>query len=122
MVLVPQLVYMFNLSLSLGIFPDKWKRAAVVPLHKGGDLTRAENYRPVSLLPLPGKILEKIVHAHFNQFLNQNNVITSKQSGFRKDFSTVSAVADLTDNVFTAINNSEVTLAAFVYLRKGSTQ
>ena len=59
-VLVPQLVYMFNLSFVTGQFPDRWKRATIIPLYKGGDKTEVGNYRPVSLLPLPGKVLEKI--------------------------------------------------------------
>ena len=57
MVLIPQLVYMFNLSFTTGIFPDSWKCATVIPLYKGGVKTEVSNYRPVSLLPLPGKYL-----------------------------------------------------------------
>ena len=61
-VIIPQLVFMFNLSFSKGAFPDEWKKATIIPLYKGGDKTDVSNYRPVSLLPLPGKIIEKIVH------------------------------------------------------------
>ena len=51
-------------------------------------------------------------------FLEENNILSEKQSGFRKGFSTASAVADLTDNLFQAINNDEVTKAVFLDFRK----
>ena len=50
-----QLVYLFNCSLATGRFPDKWKTAKIIPLLKGGDRKNVNNYRPVSLLPIPGK-------------------------------------------------------------------
>ena len=62
MVLIQQLTFIFNRSLQSGVFPDGWKVAKVIPLFKGGDREKVGNYRPVSLLPLPGKLLEKIVH------------------------------------------------------------
>ena len=59
-VLIPQLVFMFNLLLSSGAFPDEWKVATVVPLYKGGVKSFKGNYRPISLLPTPGKLLERL--------------------------------------------------------------
>ena len=118
MVLIPQLVYLFNLSLSSGIFPKRWKQATVIPLFKGGDRANVGNYRPISLLPLPSKLIEKIVHEKLSKFLEDKNIISEKQSGFRKGFSTASAVADLTDDLFSAINTSEVSMAVFVDLKK----
>ena len=55
--------YIFEKSIEKGIFPNSWKIATVVPLHKGGNKENISNYRPVSLLPIPGKSLEKIVHS-----------------------------------------------------------
>ena len=118
LVLIPQLVFMFNLSFSTGIFPNSWKKATVIPLFKGGERTEVGNYRPISLLPLPGKLIEKIAHKRISQFLESNNILSDKQSGFRKGFSTASAVADFTDDLFSAINETEVTQAVFVDLRK----
>ena len=118
MALSPQLTYLFNCSLSASVFPDAWKVAKVVPLFKGGNREDVNNYRPVSLLPLPGKLLEKIVHKNMSTFFEANNVLSAQQGGFRKGFSTVSTIADLTDDVFNAINGGDVTLAAFVDLRK----
>ena len=76
------------------------------------------NYRPVSLLPLPGKILEKIVHKRVTEFWNNNNFLTKDQGGFRKGFSTVATIAELTDDIFNQINLGNTTLATFFDLRK----
>ena len=118
MVVIPQLVYMFNLSFSTGIFPDSWKRATIIPLFKGGSKTEVANYRPVSLLPLPGKLIEKIAHAQLTNFLEVHKLITDRQGGFRKGFSTASSIADLTDELFSNLNKKLISLAAFVDLRK----
>ena len=59
-ILISQITYLFNLTLRTAIFPDAWKEALVIPIPKTGDLTNVKNYRPISLLPLPGKLLEKL--------------------------------------------------------------
>ena len=116
MVLPDQLTHLFNCSLRLGIFPEKWKAAKVIPLFKGGDRESVNNYRPVSLLPLPGKLLEKIVHIKI--FLEDQTFLSQHQGGFRKGFSTTSTIADLTDDLFTGINEGKTTLGAFIDLKK----
>ena len=118
LVLSDQLVHMFNASLHTGIYPDEWKVAKVIPLFKGGDREFVGNYRPVSLLPLPGKLLEKIVHNRISTFWTNSNFLSDHQGGFRKGFSTVSTIADLTDDIFDEINNGRTNLAAFVDLQK----
>ena len=75
----------FNLSLSTGIFPTRWKLAKVVPLFKSGDSTDVNNYRPISLLPLPGKLLEKIVHKHMFNYLETYNLLNNVQGGSGRD-------------------------------------
>ena len=109
---------MINLSLSAGIFPSDWKVATVVPLYKGGDNTSKGNYRPISPLTVPDKLLEKIVHGLLSNHLEGNNLLTHRQSGFRKGFSTISSIVSLTNYIFTGINNKQVTVALFVDLAK----
>ena len=75
LVLTLQLVYLFNLSLGKGIFPPKWKIATVIPLFKGGLRSNVGNYRPISLLPLPGKMLDKVVHSRLSTFLEDNDLL-----------------------------------------------
>ena len=117
-VLVPQLVYLFNLSLAKGIIPDTWKIARVVPLFKGGAKTDVGNFRSISLLPLPGKLLERIVHSRVSSFFETCDLLCGGQGGFRKGHSTTLSVADLTDNIFQNINENRVTLAVFIDLKK----
>ena len=118
MVLGRQLVHMFNCSRRRLVFPEAWKIAKVVPLFKGGARDQVGNYRPVSLLPLLGKLLEKNVHKRITGFWDNNKFLSSNQGGFRKGFSTVSTIADLTDDIFSEINKGSTTMAAFVDLNK----
>ena len=60
-----------------------------------GDREKVGNYRSVSLSPLPGKLLEKIVHKRITEFWDNNSYITRDQRGFRKGHSTVAMMADL---------------------------
>ena len=109
LVLVPQLVFMFNLSLSSSVFPESWKVARVVPIYKGGSRSDVGNYRPISLLPLPGKLLERIAHTAISGFFEKNELLCDRQGFFRKHHSTAQSVAELTDDLFLNINNNEVT-------------
>ena len=72
----------------------------------------------MSLLPLPGKLIEKVAHNKMSIFFEYHNIITDKQSGFRKGFSTMTSIADLTDELYTYMNKGMTTLAAFIDLSK----
>ena len=113
-----KLTHIFNCSLSQGIFPDEWKVAKVITLFKGGDREQLGNYRPISLLLLPGKLLEKIVHKRFVDFFDECGFLSNYQGGYRKGFSTVSTIAELTDDLFAEINGVNTTIAAFIDLKK----
>ena len=65
-----------------GIFPDLWKKSNIVPVHKKGDKQLLQNYRPVSLLLILGKILEKIMFISIFECLQENNLLCENQSGF----------------------------------------
>ncbi len=53
------LTVIVNTSLTTGVFPENWKHAIVIPLFKTGDPENVSNYRPISLLPILFRILEK---------------------------------------------------------------
>ena len=117
-VLTNKLVKIFNCSLRSSIFPTAWKSAKVVPLFKGGERETVGNYGPVSLLPLPGKLLEKVVHQRISQFWETHNILSGDQGGFRKGFCTSATIADLTDDFMGQINQGMTTLAVFIDLKK----
>ena len=69
------LAHLFNLSLRTGKMPTVWKSANITPIHKGDSWELVTNYRSISLLPIPAKCLERIVHSaiydHVSPFLTE---------------------------------------------------
>ena len=86
---------LFNKSLSLGKFPSPYKDANVSPVHKKGDLSLVSNYRPISLLNSVAKLFEKLVFKYLYNHLQDNNMLSSLQSGFIPGDSTVNQLAYL---------------------------
>ena len=86
-VILPLSIIFANI-LSTQIYPDTWILANVTPIFKKGDKQLIKNYRPISLLPICGKILEKIIFKNLYSYLHGNNLITKYQSGFRAGDST----------------------------------
>ena len=116
--LVTEVTFMFNLSVEMFSFPDAWKKALVVPIPKQGNSTKVQNYRPISLLPLPGKILEKLVHGQLTSYLESESLLVDFQHGFRRGHSTVHSIAQFTDYVSKKIDTGQPTIAAFIDFRK----
>ena len=90
--LAPSLALLFNKSLSSGIVPSKFKMANIFPFFKGYDVTVASNYRPVSLLPIVSRLLEKFVQQRLMSFLGENHFLPDSQFTYRKNHSTEDAI------------------------------
>lgn len=90
-----QVCKLFNKTLSDGIFPTEWKIACVVPLHKGGRKKTVTNYRPISLLPLIAKLLERILHTRLYNFLDDSKFFTPCQGGFRPKMGTYDTLSTM---------------------------
>ena len=116
--LIDQITFILNLSFETNIFPSEWKLATIVPLPKDGDLSQCTNYRPISLLPMQGKILEQIIHNRFDSFCENNNILNKNQGGFRKKHSTISTVAYFTNNLYNAINSKNYSIATYIDFSK----
>ena len=80
-------------------FPDMWKLDNVSPIFKKGDKQSIKNYRPISLLPICGKMFEKIIFNNLYRYLNTNNLITRNHSGFRPDDSATNQLLFLVDEI-----------------------
>ena len=117
-ILIPQITYLFNLSIRMSIFPCVWKEALVIPIPKCGNLSLVKNYRPISLLPIPGKLLEKLVHTQLSEYLDEISFLTDNQHGFRKNHSTLHSVAQVVNYVNLKMDRRLPTLAAFIDFRK----
>lgn len=112
------LAHLCNLSMSVGIFPDRWKEATVVPIYKSGDKDNPGNYRPISLLSCFSKILEKLVNRRLIKFLENNNLLSDRQFGFRRGKSTENAVTLLSDIVTDHLDNGRACVGVFLDLAK----
>ena len=108
----------FNLSLSMGIFPDAMKMAEVIPLYKGKCRMEPGNYRPISLLLTISKILEKILYKRTYDFLNDNNELYHSQYGFRSKHSCENAISDLISQVLKNQQQNKYIAALFLDLSK----
>ena len=86
-----------NLSISTSTVPEDMKIARVKPLYKKNSSLEAGNYRPVSILSIVSKILEKSVHSQLVTYLDHNNILYEFQSGFRSRYSTDTCLIHLFD-------------------------
>ena len=73
--LVKPLSLIYSNCIDTGVFPDIWKKSNIVPVYKRGDKQIIDNYIPISLLPICGKILEKILLNLIYEFLEENNLL-----------------------------------------------
>ena len=89
-----------------------------MPSFKGDDREELSNYRPISVLPLVGKILERVVNDQLCDFLNTQNFFAAEQSGFRSNHSTQTAVLDVADHILNNMDSGKVTGAIFLDLKK----
>ena len=109
---------MFNLSISKGVVPDKFKLAKVVPLYKKGEHNLASNYRPISLLNIYSKLLEKIVYKRLYSFLEKNKILYNHQFGFRKNHSTAMALLELVDECYENLDKNNFIVGIYFDLQK----
>ena len=108
----------FQRCMNTGKFPDSWKLANVQPIHKKNDRQIKSNYRPISLLPLCGKILEKIIFDQVYAFLDQNRLISTKQSGFRPGDSCIYQLISITSDIYKNFEKHDETRAVFLDISK----
>ena len=99
--------YIVNLSISSNIVPNEFKYARVKPLFKKGNINLPENYRPVSILTVVSKVLEKAIFVQFENYLKNNNILYSHQSGFRKKHSTDTCLINLLDYLHTNVSEGK---------------
>ena len=98
-IIAPFISKLINYSFNTASFPQRWKTAKVFALFKGGDSEDLNNYRPISVLPVLSKVIERHVHDSLSSYLCENNLIYSKQSGFQKLHTTETALIRIIDDV-----------------------
>ena len=98
--------------------PDKLKVGLIHPIHKGQSNMICSNYRPISILPIFSKILEKLMHKRITSFLEKHELLFKHQYGFQKGKSTEHAILDLHSNIIKAIEKKEKTCLIFLDFAK----
>ena len=107
-----------NLSFEMGVFPERLKIAEVIPVYKKGSRLSYDNYRPISLLSNLDKIFEKMIYPRIYNFLTDNNVLFSKQFGFRSKHSTAHAILNMSQIIADSLDAGNLGCGVFVDLRK----
>ena len=117
-IISPVLKGLFNNCLRLCIFPNELKIAKVTPLFKLGNINDMSNYRPISILPVLSKILEKIIYKRLADFFTVNNVLNEAQFGFRQSHSTIQAVQTAVNSIVNTMNTSSYCMGIFIDFSK----
>ena len=102
--IVKPLTILFKNCISQGIFPNNWKKSNIFPIHKKGDKQIVNNYRPVSLLPICGKIFERLIFNSLYQFLEEHNLLSIHQSGFRCNDPCINQLLFIVDTLYKAFD------------------
>ena len=116
--IVEPLTRIFNLSFQQGKIPHQLKTCRVIPIYKSGLHTSLDNYRPIGLISVISKIMEKIVCNSLTNYLEHNNFIYQHQYGFRKNHSTIHPIIHFLNMIAKSANNHEFTIAIFCDLQK----
>lgn len=112
------LTFFFNLCLEHGCFPNNLKVSIITPIFKSGKKDTFTNYRPISLLPILSKVLEKIMYESLSSFLEEHNVLNPLQFGFRKKHSTYMPIAHMYEEITKQMEMKEVTCTIYLDLKK----
>ena len=108
----------FRASLDQGTFPLCWKKANVVPIYKKNDKQSIKNYRPVSLLPICGKIFERLLYNKMFSFFIENGLISQNQSGFKPGDSCINQLLSITHEIYKSFDDGWKVRSAFLDISK----
>ena len=112
------LTHPFNLSITKGSVPKELKIEKVVPIYKIENCMLVNNFRTVSVLPLPSEILEQLMYFRILSFFDKHNLFYIYQFGFSARHGTDIALIDLIDKIMSALNEGDYVLGVFLDLSK----
>ena len=108
----------FNDCLVNGIFPSVWKKGNIVPVHKKNDKQPLNNYRPISLLPICSKILERLILNEMFGFFIENDLISQHQSGFKPGDSCINQLLSITHEIYQSFDDGFDVCSVFLDISK----
>ena len=117
-VIVDSLTYLYNLCIEKNYIPLKFKKAKVIPMHKSGTPSDPCNYRPISILSVIAKPMEKHLHKYLYSYVVKNKLLHDDQSGFRKNHSCHTTLIQLTDDLLSNVNENKFSGLIFIDFQK----
>jgi len=117
-IIAKPLTLLFNKSLETNEVPSDWKRANVTLIFKKGNKSNVENYRPISLTALLGKVMEKIIKKYIDNLLEETNKINTSQHGFTEGRSCLSNLLLCQDSITNMIDEGSAIDIIYLDLEK----
>ena len=112
------LYLIFSSCMESDIFPSQWKMANVVPAYKRDDKQNVKNYRPVSLLPIFGKVFERLIYNEMYSFFIENDLISANQSGFKQGDSCINQLLSITHEIYQSLDQGYEVRGVFLDISK----
>ena len=113
--IVPSVCHIVNLSIQANKFPNKWKIAKVIPLYKGqGSSLDPKNYRPVAILPILSKVMERLMFQQIVNYMDANNFFNPNHHAYRSFHSTTTAMLQMYTTWLEAIDNGDMAAVCMV--------
>ena len=106
--ILPAITHIIKLSITTRKFPTIWKKSKVVPLHKKEDVLNPKNYRPVAIVPILSKVLERVIFNQLVEYLNANNLLHPNHHAFRGQHNTTTALIQMYDGWLQAVESGQL--------------
>ena len=116
---IPDVIqHIVNSCLANADLPASWKHSQIFPIFKSGDPSNPSNFRPISIIPAIGKLVERIVQQQLYYFLSSCHLLSPTQHGFRSAHSTETALVAVSDRILAATDRGEISILCLVDLSK----
>ena len=112
------ILHIINTCLATSDYPDSWKHSIIHPIFKSGDPSDPSNFRPISIIPIISKLVERVVQRQLYYYLSSNFLLSPGQHGFRPRHSTETALMTVTDHILSATDGGEISLMCLIDLSK----
>ena len=100
------------------MFPSEWKKGNIVPCYRKDYKQNIKNYRPVSLLPICGKIFERLIFNEMFSFFLANNLLAPNQSGFKPGDSCINQLLSITHEIYSSFDDGFEVRSVFLDISK----
>ena len=117
-IIAPTLTNLYNKCIKTSTFPNILKVSEIIPLFKQGNKYSCNNYKPISLISTFSKIFEKCLYKQLYSYFDKFNILYKLQFGFRENYSTELAVAEVCNDIIENIENNKINCSIFLDLKK----